>query len=40
MLTFNKPYLTGKEVHYIYQAVNAKKTIRKWCIYKKMSKFF
>jgi len=25
MITFNKPYLTGKETHYIYQAVNTKK---------------
>jgi dTDP-4-amino-4,6-dideoxygalactose transaminase len=25
MITFNKPYLTGKETHYIYDAVNSKK---------------
>lgn len=23
MIPFNKPYLTGKETHYIYQAVNS-----------------
>jgi len=25
MIPFNKPYLTGKETHYIYEAVNSGK---------------
>jgi dTDP-4-amino-4,6-dideoxygalactose transaminase len=25
MIPFNKPYLTGKETHYIYDAVNSGK---------------
>ncbi len=40
MLTFNKPYLTGKETHYIYQAVNAKKLSGNGVFTKKCQNFF
>jgi len=28
MIPFNKPYLTGKETHYIYEAVSSAKLSR------------
>lgn len=40
MITFNKPYLTGKETHYIYQAVNTKKLSGNGMFTKKCHAFF
>ncbi|OFX88785.1 MAG: dTDP-4-amino-4,6-dideoxygalactose transaminase [Bacteroidetes bacterium GWF2_33_16] len=40
MISFNKPYLTGKEVHYIYQAVNSMKLSGNGVYTKKCHDFF
>lgn len=39
-ITFNKPYLTGKEAHYMYQAVYAKKLSGNGMFTKKCQQFF
>ena len=39
-ISFNKPYLTGKEVHYIYQAVNSGKISGNGMFTKKCHYFF
>ena len=39
MIPFNKPFLTGKEAHYMYQAVYTGKLSGNG-LYKKMSDFF
>ncbi len=40
MIGFNKPYLTGKEVHYIYEAVNSAYISGNGAFTKKCHKFF
>ena len=40
MIPFNKPYLTGKEMHYIYQAVYSGKISGNGEFTKKCQKFF
>lgn len=40
MITFNKPYLTGKEAHYMYQAVYTGKLSGNGYFSKKCQKFF
>lgn len=40
MITFNKPFLTGKEAHYIYQAVYSGKLSGNGIFTKKCQKFF
>lgn len=40
MIPFNKPYLTGKEVHYIYQAVNTGKISGNGIFTQKCQEFF
>ncbi len=40
MIPFNKPYLTGKETHYIYQAVNSGKISGNGIFTKKCQDFF
>jgi dTDP-4-amino-4,6-dideoxygalactose transaminase len=40
MIPFNKPYLTGKEVHYIYQAVSTGKISGNGLFTKKCQEFF
>lgn len=40
MIPFNKPYLTGKEAHYIYQAVNSGKISGNGVFTKKCQSFF
>lgn len=40
MITFNKPYLTGKEAHYMYQAVYTGKLSGNGYFTKKCQKFF
>lgn len=40
MIPFNKPFLTGKEAHYMYQAVYAGKLSGNGLFTKKMSVFF
>ena len=40
MIPFNKPYLTGKEVHYIYQAVSSGKISGDGMFTKKCHEFF
>ena len=40
MIPFNKPYLTGKEMHYIYQAVYSGKISGNGMFTKKCQKFF
>ena len=40
MISFNKPFLTGKETHYIYDAVYGGKLSGQRCIYKKCQDFF
>jgi len=40
MIPFNKPYLTGKETHYIYQAVNTGKLSGNGIFTKKCQAFF
>ncbi|MBE6333917.1 MAG: dTDP-4-amino-4,6-dideoxygalactose transaminase [Bacteroidales bacterium] len=40
MIPFNKPYLTGKEAHYMYQAVNTGKLSGNGDFTKKCQKFF
>jgi dTDP-4-amino-4,6-dideoxygalactose transaminase len=40
MIPFNKPYLTGKEVHYIYQAVHSGKLSGNGIFTKKCQAFF
>ena len=40
MIPFNKPYLTGKEVHYIYQAVSTGKISGDGLFTKKCHQFF
>ena len=40
MIPFNKPYLTGKEMHYIYQAVNSGKISGNGDFTKKCHRFF
>ena len=40
MITFNKPYLTGKETHYMYQAVYTGKLSGNGYFTKKCQKFF
>lgn len=40
MIPFNKPYLTGKEVHYIYQAVSSGKISGDGMFTKKCHQFF
>ena len=40
MIPFNKPYLTGKETHYIYQAVNSGKLSGNGMFTKKCQEFF
>jgi dTDP-4-amino-4,6-dideoxygalactose transaminase len=40
MIPFNKPYLTGKEVHYIYQAVSSGKISGDGMFTKKCHRFF
>lgn len=40
MIPFNKPYLTGKEVHYIYQAVSSGKISGNGLFTKKCQSFF
>jgi dTDP-4-amino-4,6-dideoxygalactose transaminase len=40
MIPFNKPYLTGKEVHYIYQAVSSGKISGDGMFTKKCHKYF
>lgn len=39
-ITFNKPYLTGKEAHYMYQAVNSMKLSGNGMFTKKCQQFF
>lgn len=39
-IPFNKPYLTGKEAHYMYQAVYAGKLSGNGCFTKKCQQFF
>lgn len=40
MIPFNKPYLTGKETHYIYEAVNSGKISGNGIFTKKCQQFF
>jgi dTDP-4-amino-4,6-dideoxygalactose transaminase len=40
MIPFNKPYLTGKEMHYIYQAVNSGKISGNGMFTRKCQEFF
>jgi dTDP-4-amino-4,6-dideoxygalactose transaminase len=40
MIAFNKPYLTGKETHYIYQAVSSQKISGDGIFSKKCHEFF
>src|ERR1700722_8234865 len=40
MIPFNKPYLTGKEVHYIYQAVSSGKISGDGIFTKKCHRYF
>ncbi len=40
MINFNKPYLTGKETHYIYQAVDSKKLSGNGMFTKKCHAYF
>ena len=40
MITFNKPYLTGKETHYIYKAVSSGHISGNGEFTKKCQKFF
>ena len=40
MISFNKPFLTGKETHYIYDAVYGGKLSGNGVYTKKMSGFF
>ena len=40
MIPFNKPYLTGKEMHYIYQAVYSGKISGNGVFTKKCQRFF
>jgi dTDP-4-amino-4,6-dideoxygalactose transaminase len=40
MIPFNKPYLTGKEIHYIYQAVQSGKISGNGMFTQKCQKFF
>ncbi|MEO6994136.1 MAG: dTDP-4-amino-4,6-dideoxygalactose transaminase [Lacunisphaera sp.] len=40
MIPFNKPYLTGKEVHYIYQAVSSGKLSGNGAFTKKCQQYF
>lgn len=40
MIPFNKPFLTGKEAHYIYQAVYSGKLSGNGVFTKKCQKFF
>ena len=39
MINFNKPYLTGKEMHYMYQAVYSGKISGNGIYTKKLKKF-
>ena len=40
MIPFNKPHLTGKEVHYIYEAVHSGKISGNGFFTKKCQEFF
>ena len=40
MIPFNKPFLTGKETHYIYEAVNSGKISGNGMFTKKCQDFF
>ena len=40
MIPFNKPFLTGKETHYIYEAVNSGKISGNGIFTKKCQKWF
>ena len=40
MIPFNKPYLTGKETHYIYEAVNSGKLSGNGIFTKRCQDFF
>jgi len=40
MIPFNKPYLTGKETHYIYEAVNSGKLSGNGMFTKRCQEFF